>query len=346
MNIALSGNEKYSLISNLGTMMSAGIPIMEAVESLLREAKGGQQAVLEIIKKDLNQGKTLADTLAKAPHAFDPVTVNLIKAAEEAGNLDTTLKDLSLAIKKDIEFNDRVRSALAYPMLVMVVFAGVLLLILTFVIPRIATVFSRLKVELPLPTKILIAVSNLLTSQTIWVVSGLVILIVGGFLLYRAKRSYFIEILFSLPLLSTLALEIDLTRFSRSMSLLLSSGIPVTEALDLSKSVVSRKDFSLSIKRSQEMVSSGKNLAESLKNFHHIPGVVLRMIEAGEKSGSLDKAMQEISEHFDSQVSTTLKTLVTIIEPVLLVLIAVLVGGMMLAIIAPIYGLIGQLKGR
>lgn len=122
MAIRLSGNEKLVLVTNLGTMLSAGIPLLEAVDSVLEDAKGNQRKVLAVLKKDLNQGKNISESFAKFPEAFDQVTINLIKAAEEAGTLDTTLKDLNTSIRKDLEFNDKVKAALTYPVLVVFVF--------------------------------------------------------------------------------------------------------------------------------------------------------------------------------------------------------------------------------
>lgn len=347
MAIRLSNSDKLSIISNLSTMLSAGIPILEAVDSLLEEVKGNQEKILNKLKEDLNQGKTISSCFARFPEAFDPVTINLIKAAEDAGTLDTTLKDLTITIKKDMEFNEKVKTAMTYPVLVMAVFSGILLLILTFVIPKIATVFSRLRVELPLPTKILIAISNALLSYTWYFVIGFIFLVIISVVLFKVKRKWFINFIFSLPLLSGLAREIDFTRFSRSMSLLLASGIPITEALALAENVVYKQEVAKVIKKALETVSAGKNISESFRdNKNIVPGVMLRITEAGEKSGTLEKSMQEIADFFDNRVSDNLKRLTTLLEPVLLIIVGILVGGMMLAIIAPIYGLIGQIQTR
>jgi type IV pilus assembly protein PilC len=343
-HLSLSGKDKLTLISDLATMLSAGIPILESVESILEGSKGNQKKILLNLKKDLEQGMKISDSFAKSPKAFDPVTVNLIRAAEEAGTLDTTLKDIIVNIKKDIEFSDKVKGALAYPMVVFFVFAVVVVTILVFVIPRIGKVFSQIKIELPLPTRILIALSDFILNYTIFIIAFVVLSIIGLVMLYKSKKIFFLNLVFSLPLVSTLIKQIDFTRFSRSMALLLSSGIPVTEALELSQNVIVKKEIIRVIKIATEKLSSGKPLSETFREHKKvIPGIMMRITAAGEKTGTLDKSMQEVTEYFDYQTSNTLKTLTTLLEPIMLVIMGFLVGGVMLSIVAPIYGLISQI---
>lgn len=348
MNVGLSKKDKLTLISNLGTMLTSGIPILESVEALLEDIGGNQRKILLVLRDDLNAGKSISDSFSKFPKAFDAVTVNLIRAAEKAGNLDTTLKDLTENIKKEIEFNEKVKGALTYPVFVVVVFIGVLSVMLVFVIPRVASVFKRLNVELPLPTRILIAVSDVVTKFTVPVVIGIGILIVITVVLYKTKKRLLLNFILSLPLLRGLAREIDLTRFNRSMSLLLSSGLPITEALTLAREVVVKREMRKLIGRCIEFVSSGKNLSEGFKGIKKgiVPGVMIRITDAGERSGTLDASMQDLADYFDGEVSSKLKTLSTLLEPIMLVVIGIMVGAMMLAIIAPIYNLIGNISSR
>lgn len=344
-NISLSSKDKLSLISDLATMLAAGIPILEAVESLLEEADGNQRRILLTLKKDLEQGTKISESFARFPKAFDPVTINLIHAAEEAGTLDTSLKDLIENIKKDIEFSDKVKAALAYPLVVFVVFSVVFITILVFVIPRIGLVFSQLRIQMPLPTRILIFISNLLLQYTPLVILGVVLVILAGVTLYKTQKNRFLNLIFSLPLVSTLIDQIDLTRFSRSMALLLTAGIPLVEALELSGNVVSKKEIAKVISYSKNKVSAGQELSEGFRHFKKIvPSIMVRITQAGERTGTLDQSMQELAEYFDSQVTNTLKTLTVLLEPIMLVIIGLLVGGVMISIIAPIYGLISQIS--
>jgi type IV pilus assembly protein PilC len=342
-NVSISGNEKISLISNLTTMLAAGIPILETIDSLSEDSKGNMKKLLDTLREDLMQGQPVHESFAKFPKIFDKVTVNIIRASEEAGTLDVTLKDLKDNIKKEMEFNDKIKSALIYPLFIVIVFFAVLLMILVVVIPKISTVFLRLHVTLPLPTRILIFMSNALLQNTIPVVLGITLLVVGIVLLFKREKKRVVQLLTMLPLVSNLAKEIDMTHFARSLYLLLNAGIPITSALELTHEVVTNKDVASAITHARDVVSSGRKLSEA---FHEekkvIPTMIIKMTEAGEKSGSLDKSMQEAAEFLDYQVSGMLKTATSLIEPIMLVVVGGLVGGMMLAIIAPIYGLIGQ----
>lgn len=345
--ITISSNDKIVLISNFATLLSAGISILEAVDSLLEDAKGNQVILLQTIREDLVQGKHIYESFSKFPHVFDKVTVNVIKASEEAGNLDVTLKELKENLRKENEFTDKVKSALAYPLVIMVVFFGVLLMILIVVMPKIATVFTRLKVTLPLPTKILIFTSDLILKFTIPVIVGTASVTLFIFFLYKTNRKLVLNIFFSLPLISDLVKQIDLTRFNRSLYYLLSSGIPIVTALELTQEVVIKKSISQIIEQSKEMVIAGKKLSEGLKKSKgKIPSIMIKIVEAGEKSGSLDRSLKDISEYFDYQVTNKLRNLVALLEPIMLVVVGVLVGGMMLAIIGPIYNMIGQVGTR
>lgn len=346
-HVRLSTNEKIGFIKNFHTMLSAGIPILEAVDSLLEDSKGNTKIILQTLRADLSQGKHIYFTFDKFPKVFDKVTVSIIKTAEEAGTLDVTLKDMTDTIRKDAEFRDKVKGAMLYPLVIICVFIIVFFVLLIVVIPKISDVFERLHVNLPLPTKILIFISHTLLNYTIPFIAVVVSIIVGFIIFYKLKREIFIKILFALPLVSKLAVQIDLTKFSRSMYLLLNAGIPINEALELCEGVVSKDSVKKCIIHTQQTVLAGKKMSSSLKNYKNvIPMIMIKITEAGEKSGTLDKSMQDISEYLDYQVSKTLKTVTTLMEPLMLVFVSVLIGGMMLAIIAPIYGLIGQVGNR
>lgn len=346
-NISISRNEKITFISNLYTMLSAGIPILETVDSLLEDSKGNQKKLLQTLRDDLVQGQHVAVTFAKFPKIFDKVSVNIIKASEEAGTLDTSLKDLKATIMKENEFNDKIKSALIYPVFILVVFVAVLLMILVVVVPKISTVFGRLNVPLPLPTQIMIFMSNALITNTIPVIIGTFFVIASIVYLYKKNKRVFVSIIISLPVVSTMAQKVDLTRFTRSLYLLLNAGIPITSALELTELVVAKNDTQKAIKHVKEIIFAGKKLSDGLKDNKTIfPSIMIKIIEAGEKTGTLDKSMQDVSEYLDYEVSNSLKTVTALIEPLLLVFVGVMVGGMMMAIISPIYSLVGQIGGR
>ncbi len=346
-NIRLSSGEKIGLISNLSTMLSAGIPILEAVGSLLSDAKGNAKIILEELTSDLTEGKRVNTTLAKFPQVFGNVTVNLVKAGEEAGTLSEILKELKESIRKETEFSDKIKSALAYPVLIVIIFIGVLLTILVIVVPRISQVFSRLTISLPLPTRIMIAASNVLLHQTIPLLIGMGLIVFVAVIIFRKNRALILTPILSLPIVSDLVRKIDLARFSHSMYLLLESGLPITTAMLLTEDVVVRRDMARVIAKARAMVVSGQRLSEGFKGERKlVPSVMIKLMEVGDRTGTLPKSMQDISEYMDYEVENSLKTITVLLEPIMLVFVGIAVGGMMLAIIAPIYGLIGQLGSR
>ncbi len=347
MSIRLKSAEKLELIDSLGAMLSAGIPLLESVEALLEGSRGKMKIVLDGLKKDLESGKTIADSFSKFPESFDPIAINLIRGGEEAGNLEEILDDLAETIKKDIEFNRKIKGALAYPAFVVAIFVVIMTVILTFVIPRIAQVFSKLDVTIPLPTRMLMFMSEALLNFWPWIIVGLIGLGIGSVLFYRAKKREVLYLFSSLPLLSELAQEIDLVRFSRSLGLLLSSGIPISKALELSQNVLVRRELVHLIEFTRQEVMRGKRLTDALSSKKGaVPQIFIRMIDAGERSGKLEESFQKTSQYFDDRVSATIKTLTTLMEPILLVVVGLMVGGIMLSIIAPIYQLIGSIQVR
>ena len=317
-NVTLSYKDKITLLSNFSTMLTAGISILETVDSLLEDSKGNQRKLLQVLREDLTQGKHMYVSFSKFPGIFDKVTVNIIKASEESGSLDVTLKDIKTHIQKEMEFIDKIRS-----------------------------VFIRMRLELPLPTKVLIFMSNFITQNSIALIIGFIVFVILTIFIYKKNRFIIFSVIFSVPGISELIKQMDITRFTRSMSLLLSSGLTITQALELSEDVVLRRDIAHLVKHAKNELIAGKRLSEGLRSKKNLfPGMVIKLVEAGEKTGSLDKSLQDISEYMDYQVSRTLETLTTLIEPIMLILIGVVVGGMMLSIIAPIYGLITQIGAR
>ena len=345
-NISITTAEKMGFLISLGTMLSSGITVVESVDSSLEDAKGNLKIFLTILKNDIQQGKRVYLSLSKFPNIFDKVTVNLIKAAEEAGTLDSSLKQVQINLQKDIEFTDKVKSALTYPLFICAIFFGVLLMILIFVIPKISKIFLSLKLELPLPTKILIFFSDFILKSTVPLVVGLVVSAAFIYFLFKTKKRALIQFVFSLPIISGLVQKIDLTRLTRSLHMLLSSGVNISYALELVEDIVVNKHIVAMIVYAKDNVASGKSLASAFKKSKkYVPSLIIRVIEAGEKSGHLDKSLLETSEYLDYEVTNSLKSMTALLEPIMLVAIGVMVGGMMLSIIAPMYGLISQVGG-
>lgn len=343
--IRVPGKERMQFFGNLSTMLKAGIPILEAVSSLQEETKGGVKKVLETIKEDLQAGRVLHESLKKYPESFDKVTVSLIKASEEAGTLERTLRDVRDNLQREMEFSDKVKSALMYPAFVLVVFFGVMIAMMVFVMPRISQVFSRLKMDLPLPTRILMAASDALMNHYILIGAIFAVLIIITIVFYHFKRRLVLNTVFSLPFLSGIIREIDLTKYTRSLHLLLSSGVPIITALQLAEDVVIKQDLYKVLVGARERVMSGEKLASGLKSDNKIiSGVVIKLVEVGERTGSLDESMKDVTEMLDYRVSKRLEKATALLEPIMLVFVGLAVGAMMLSIIGPIYGLISDVS--
>lgn len=343
--LRLSSKERLSIFTDLSTMLTAGIPILEAIESLVPDAKGHVKKVLIVLKNSLYNGEPLSRSLAKMPKAFDPVSVNLVRSAEAGGTLETTLHDIVQATKKETAFSDQLRATMIYPLFVMVIFLGIVILMLTFVIPRVAKVFSSLKVNMPWITKDMIKMSTVFMAHWIIIIVCLFIGVVLISVLIRTHKRVIFRLLLSLPMLKQLGINIDLTRFTRSFGLLMRAGVPIVEALELSEHVVQKKAIIEVIHQMRIDIAAGRPLATSLRKPKSIiPPIMSRSIKTAETSGTLNQTLQNLTEYFDDQVTESLKIVSSLIEPVLIILVGIMVGGLMIAIIAPIYNMISQIN--
>lgn len=345
MRLRLNTNEKLTLINNLGTLIGAGVPILEAVSVSQNYTKGNTKIVLKEMEKDLNQGKSISDTFSKFPKAFSPIIINLIKAAEESGNLDGALKNIEVNLKKEMEFNGKIKAALTYPALVMAVFAFIMLVILLYVIPKVAQVFSKLKIDIPKATELIIMFSNFLVGNLLLIGILTPIVLILFFLLIKFRKEFVISLVTKLPGISQLMQILDLAQFTHNMSVLLKSGVPITHGLELAEHVVFKKVIKEAVVAGRKAVSDGNSLSYGFRQSKAIPQLMILIIEAGERSGTLEKAMEELASRYEMDAESKLRAITTLMEPLMLVLIGGMVGGIMLSIIAPIYSLIGNITG-
>jgi type IV pilus assembly protein PilC len=343
--VRISAKERMQLFGNLSTMLKAGIPILESVEALLEETKGGTQKVLETIQADLQAGRVVHESLAQFPESFNQVTVNLLKAAEEAGTLEVALKDVQNGLQKETEFADKLKSSLMYPAFVLILFVGMMIVMLTMVIPRMSQVFRRMNMDLPLPTRIMFAASDGFLKNYL-IIIGLVIAVaaaIGAF--YHYQRKAVLNVLCSLPLISGLMREIDLTRFTRNMSLLLGSGLPIVKSLELAEDTIVKKDLRMLIISAREKIMGGEKLSTGLRTEKKlISGIIIKLIEIGERTGTLDQSMKDVALMMDYEVTNKLQKTTALLEPIMLVFVGLAVGGVMITVIGPIYGLISNVS--
>lgn len=343
--IRLKSKDRLSLFSDMATMLTAGIPILEAVQGLETDASGSMKQVLHILHVSLDNGEPLSRGLGRMPNAFDTITINLIRAAETGGTLEETLHDIVVTTKKELAFNEQLRNTMIYPAFVMVVFMAIVILMLIFVIPRIAKVFSTMRVHMPWVTRTMISLSNGLLHYWLFITVGFFVCLVLFIIIVKANSRAIVRLLLALPFLRTLGTNIDLTRFTRSFGLLMHAGVPLTEALNLSGKVVQKRAILALVERMKDNVESGKPLSDGLRDHKGlVPPIMSRSIETAERSGTLEQTMQNLTEYFDEQVSGSLKVISSLIEPILLVLVGVMVGTLMITIIAPIYNLISQIN--
>lgn len=345
--VRLSSEEKLNLISNIATMLAAGISLTGTIETLTEEAKGNLLVILQSVQDDLTAGKTLSTSFSSFPLVFDPVTVNLLRASEEAGTLEQTLQDLEKTLRKDIEFSDKVKGAMFYPLMVITVFVIVMLVILIVVMPKISQVFGRMKMTLPLSTKVMIASSNFFVAYWPFVLGGTLVLAAGLYILHREKSQQFNQFILGLPGVNVLSKQIDITRFARVLHLLLTSGVPITQGLELAQAVVNNKLVYKHIQVARDSAAGGAQFSAGLKGKKSpFPPMMIKLMEVGEKTGTLEKAMLDVANHMDSQVSKTLTKLTMMLEPIMLVVVGLAVAAMMMAIIGPMYSMIGQVGNR
>jgi type II secretory pathway component PulF len=348
LSVHLSGKDRLSLFSDLSTMLSAGIPIMEAVVSLEDDATGNMKKVLAVIHNTLNNGEPLSTALAHMPQAFDEISINLIRAAEAGGTLEETLHDIVLTTKKELAFSEQLRNTMIYPLFVMGVFMAIVVLMLTFVIPRVAKVFSTMRIHMPFVTRMMISASNTFTQHWIIISVAFVALMIFVVGFIKVNNRAIARMLLSMPGLKHLGTNIDLARFTRSFGLLMHAGVPVMESLTLSQKVVRKKQLLELIDHMKSNVENGKPLSTGMRKLKRgvIPPIMSRSIETAEESGTLEKTMQNLTEYFDEQVAGSIKVVSSLVEPVLLVLVGLMVGALMITIIAPIYNLISQINPK
>lgn len=343
--IRLRGKDKVSLFSDLATMLTAGIPIAEVLESIELDANGRMKRITHELKQSVTNGEPLSKGMERFPRTFDTVTINIMRAAETGGTLEESLQDIVRNLKKQLAFTDSIRIAMIYPAFIGVIFLGIILLMLTFVVPRIAKVFESMRVNIPWVTRAMITASDYFIAHWILVSAVFIGLLVAVYLLISANRRVVVRWLLSIPGLRRLGTNIDLLQLTRSFALLVRAGVPLDESIMLSKRVVRKKQVIEAIELMQRNIESGRPLSHGLRDGKTIiPPIMARSIETAETSGTLEQTLQSLSEYFDEQVAESVKVVNSLLEPVMIVVIGLMVGSLMATIIAPIYNLISQVN--
>ena len=329
-------------------MIDAGLPLVQCLEILgTQEEDKNFASVILATRTDVESGASLADAMKKHPKAFDPLFTNMIAAGEAGGILDTILKRLATYIEKAVKLRGQVKSAMIYPIAVVVIAVLVVGVILWKVIPTFANLFAGLGAELPLPTRIVIAASNGLVRFMPFVLVGIGAVVFGFRAYYNSTngRRVIDAITLKLPVLGQLMRKIAVARFCRTLSTLLASGVSILEALDITARTAGNAIIEEAIMTTRKSIERGETIAAPLKETNVFPSMVVQMISVGEATGALDTMLGKIAEFYEEEVDTAVAGLLTLLEPIMIFFLGVVVGGIVIAMYMPIFDLISKLSG-
>ena len=340
---SMSLEEKINFTKSLAIMIKVGITITEAFEILLDQTKNKNLRVMyEDIIERIRAGQSLAKSLKRYDYVFSNLFINMIKTGEDSGSLEYVLKRLGIQLEKEYEIRKRVITAFIYPAVIMSVTVIMAIGIVLFIMPKITKIFESFNIDLPLPTRMLIGFSRLLTEQpllSIAVIGG----VIGGLIfIFRLKvlKPFWHILLLKLPIFGKILVYANVARFSRTLNSLLQSGVPVAEGLKMTGEMLDNIQYKTVLEEVSEKIEKGGSIGENLAKHEKLfPPLATKMIHIGEKSGSLEVTTKYIARLYERDVENKTKNLSVLLEPLLLVFMAVMVGGIALSIILPIYQL-------
>ncbi len=329
-------------------MIDAGLPLVQCLDILgnQEEHKYFQQVILQT-RTDVEGGKSLADAMRVHPKVFDSLFCNRVAAGEAGGILDTILKRLAVYIEKAVKLKQQVQSAMIYPVAVIVIDAIVVAVILWKVIPTFAALFAGLGAELPLPTRIVIALSNNLIRFAPFLLIGLAAAAYGFRQYYATEKGRRVVdgTLLKVPILGPILRKIAVARFCRTLSTLMTSGVPILDGLDITAKTSGNAVVEDAIMETRKSIERGETIATPLKETGVFPGMVVQMIGVGEATGALDTMLSKIADFYEEEVDTAVAGLLTLLEPLMIAFLGGIVGGIVIAMYLPIFGLISKLTG-
>lgn len=344
---SMSVQEKVSLCRYLGIIINSGVPISEGLELLLAGMSSkASKRVIEDIASSIRRGESLHSAFSRYPQHFNNVFLTMVKTGETAGTLSDSFSHLAKQFEEEKELKSKVMSALLYPFIIVLLMGGVGGIMFTFVLPRLASVFTKLNLNLPLYTRILFSVSLFMQKNMIGVIVGLVVLVIGAIVFVKssAGRKLGMQFIIHTPYVKNILLDYNLVRFTQSLSALLKSGVSVTEAIELSLRTLSVVNTEKAIASFQEKITKGRDLSDIFAESHIFPPLMVQLVRIGEKTGNLEKTLTDLSVFYQEEVEKSLKSFVTVLEPTLLIIVGIGVGVMVVSVISPIYSLIGQLQ--
>lgn len=335
--------EKMMFASHLGVMIGAGLSLSRSLEALSQQTSNERFVkVINQINEDVKKGNPLANSLAAYPRIFSDLFVNMTRVGETSGNLEEVLRVLAEQMKKDYELKSRVKSAMIYPIVIITAMFGIGAVMMIVVVPKLTQVFKELHAELPFTTKIIIFISDYLNKIWPALLIALFFLIIIGRYLWRLKtiQNYFDALLLRLPIFGNISKKINSARFARTLGVLIKSGVPIVQALNIVAGTLTNVQFRKSLVQSSQEVQKGQMLSLSLKKYHQFyPAMVSQMIEVGEETGTLDQILLKLAEFYEEEVNNITKSLASIIEPVLMIIIGAAVGFFAISMLMPMYSM-------
>jgi len=333
------------------TMIDAGLPIVQCLDILANQSDNPNfQVILKDIKSSVEQGSTFSDSLRKHPKVFDPLYCNLVQAGEVGGILDTILNRLAVYIEKNVKLKRQVKGALFYPTAVMVVFVGVLSVLLIFVIPSFQKMFADFgaKDELPILTLWVINTSQAFIGHMPLIIAATVGAAFALSTIYKRPKGkkFFHKTMLTLPILGPVLRKIAVARFTRTLGTLLSSGVPILDALDIVARTAGNVVIEEGILYTRLRISEGKNMAGPLLETNVFPPMVVQMVGVGEQTGALDTMLNKIADFYEEEVDVAVGSLTSLIEPAMMVGIGGTVGVVLVAMYLPIFSIAGKIKAE
>lgn len=336
--------DKIFFTENLRVMIKAGLSLTEAMQTLAMQtnSKGFREVILEVREK-VEKGMALSEAMKQYPHLFEPIFTSMIAAGEVSGTMEKTLEQLTQQMRKDHDLRSKVRGAMTYPAVVLGATVVIAIGMMLFVIPQILSIFEEIgSDQLPLPTKILIGFSNFFSNNFI-LVMFLTILVIAGFLWFiKTKIGMYAwhKFLLSMFIIGPIVKKVNMARFTRTLSSLLRTDIPIVQSMVITAEVVRNVYYRDAILEASEALKKGETISNVMEKYPKLfSPLVVQMSSVGERSGSLDNMLVEIAEFYEKQVDNVMANLASIIEPLLIIFLGLAVGGIALAIITPIYSL-------
>lgn len=329
------------------TMIDAGLPLVQCLDILATQQDNPTfKRILLEVKADVSAGSSLARALAKHPAVFDELYVSLVAAGETGGILDTILTRLSTYLEKSLRIRRRVRGALIYPAVVLTVAIIAATVLLIFVIPVFGAMFKEFGSELPGPTRFIVALSDFVRHNLILIIFVVIGIVLGIRAILRTKqgREAWDRISLRMPIFGELLRKNAVAKFTRTLGTMISSGVPILDSLEIVAKTSGNKVIEHAVMKTRDRIAEGKTIAEPLAETGVFPPMVIQMITVGEATGALDVMLSKIADFYEDEVDATVDTLSTLIEPIMIVLIGGIVGGMLIAMYLPIFKLATVMK--